>query len=303
MQKVCDITLRLFGDAAAAVMVYDRQGEQLVVRAGSTFGATAGSPSSASNTVGQANRGTGDAGAMPPSLSADHAFSELVIQQNRTACLNDVSLRPDLSLLEIPGLGPFQAVLGAPLQQDGAAFGAVAIYSLKPREWTAEQFRLAQWLADQCAHILETLHMQQEVARVASFPTVNPNPIVEADCDGRVTYVNPAAQRLFPISRARQRSPLARRLGGPRRGLPSRRLPAPPRSRRQRPRLSPSPPLHAAAGAHPQLRPGRHRAEAGGGGAARGGAVRRARQGRRRARQPRQGPLPGGPQPRAPHAA
>ena len=83
------------------------------------------------------------------------------------------------------------------MQRAGAAFGAVTIYSGKPREWTAEQFRLAEWLAAQCAQILETLRMQQEVARVASFPTVNPQPIVEADLDGRVTYANPAAQRLF----------------------------------------------------------------------------------------------------------
>ena len=84
------------------------------------------------------------------------------------------------------------------MQRAGAAFGAVAIYSVKPQEWTAEQFRLAEWLAGQCAQILETLRMQQEVARVASFPTVNPQPIVEADLDGRVTYANPAAQQLFP---------------------------------------------------------------------------------------------------------
>jgi signal transduction histidine kinase/CHASE3 domain sensor protein/DNA-binding transcriptional MerR regulator len=177
MQKVCDATLRMFGEAAAAVMVYDKQGEQLVVRASSALG---------------------NVETAPQSLPAEHAFSELVIQQNRTACLNDAALRLDLAMMRIPGLEPFQAVLAAPLQRAGLAFGAVAIYSVKPRAWTAEQFRLAEWLAAQCAQILETLRMQQELARVASFPTVNPQPIVEADLDGRVTFANPAAQQIFP---------------------------------------------------------------------------------------------------------
>jgi PAS domain S-box-containing protein len=36
------------------------------------------------------------------------------------------------------------------------------------------------------------------LAYLASFPEKNPNPIVEADVEGRVRYANPAALRLFP---------------------------------------------------------------------------------------------------------
>jgi PAS domain S-box-containing protein len=177
MQRVCDAGLRIFGPSAAAVMVYEKQGGQLVVRVGS---------------------GPEQADAAPDSLSVEHAFSELVIEQNRTACLNDASLRPDLSLLRVPGMAPFRAVLGAPLHRDGQAIGAVTIYSTAPQEWTAGQFRLAEWLAARCSQILEALRVRQELARVASFPTLNPNPIVEADADARVSYTNPAAERLFP---------------------------------------------------------------------------------------------------------
>jgi len=43
------------------------------------------------------------------------------------------------------------------------------------------------------------LHQKvDELAYVASFPEHNPNPIVEADMEGRVRYTNPAAARLFP---------------------------------------------------------------------------------------------------------
>jgi PAS domain S-box-containing protein len=39
---------------------------------------------------------------------------------------------------------------------------------------------------------------EEAMERLASFPRLNPNPIVEVDLEGRVHYVNPTAQRLFP---------------------------------------------------------------------------------------------------------
>ena len=38
----------------------------------------------------------------------------------------------------------------------------------------------------------------EEVARIASFPLLNPNPIFEVDFDGNVTYSNPATKTNFP---------------------------------------------------------------------------------------------------------
>ena len=177
MRQVCAAALRMFGEAAGVVTVCQQQAERLMIRAIS---------------------GAGPLDAAPDSLPAENSFAELVVRENRTASLNDVSLRPDISVLRIPGLEPFQAVLCAPLRQAGRAFGAVAIYSGKRQEWTAEQFRLAEWLAGQCSRTLEALRMQAEIARAASFPTLNPQPIVEADFEGRVSYANPAARRLFP---------------------------------------------------------------------------------------------------------
>jgi PAS domain S-box-containing protein len=42
-----------------------------------------------------------------------------------------------------------------------------------------------------------------ESAYLAAFPTLNPNPIAEADLEGRIHYLNPAAERLFPDLRRR----------------------------------------------------------------------------------------------------
>ena len=55
---------------------------------------------------------------------------------------------------------------------------------------------------------------EQLANRLASFPEYNPNPVVETDLDGNLTYLNPAAQELFGEQYARGSfHPLARDLG------------------------------------------------------------------------------------------
>ena len=39
---------------------------------------------------------------------------------------------------------------------------------------------------------------EEELVRLASFPEHNPNPIVEIDLEGKVTYLNPVAKARFP---------------------------------------------------------------------------------------------------------
>lgn len=46
--------------------------------------------------------------------------------------------------------------------------------------------------------ITKSKKTEQELARVASFPTLNPMPIVEVNDKGKITYANPSAQRRFP---------------------------------------------------------------------------------------------------------
>jgi PAS domain S-box-containing protein len=66
------------------------------------------------------------------------------------------------------------------------------------------------WLAEKTEHgkiksilesnidLTERKEAEKEIARLASFPTLNPNPVVEVTLDGKVTYVNPATKNLFP---------------------------------------------------------------------------------------------------------
>ncbi len=46
--------------------------------------------------------------------------------------------------------------------------------------------------------ITELKRAEQETARLASFPILNPNPIVEMDLNENVLFINPNAQALFP---------------------------------------------------------------------------------------------------------
>jgi PAS domain S-box-containing protein len=46
--------------------------------------------------------------------------------------------------------------------------------------------------------ITERKKAEEEAVWLASFPRLNPNPVVEVDVSGRIYYMNPAAERLFP---------------------------------------------------------------------------------------------------------
>ncbi|MGD9850497.1 MAG: response regulator [Nitrospirales bacterium] len=63
--------------------------------------------------------------------------------------------------------------------------------------------------------LMMTLEIKnRELARLASFPELNPNPVFEFDEDQVLTYVNPAGQHLFPDLHALgRRHPLFRDLG------------------------------------------------------------------------------------------
>ncbi len=49
--------------------------------------------------------------------------------------------------------------------------------------------------------------------RLSSFPLHNPNPVVETDLDGNVTYINPAAEELMEPGASRSSHPLANQMG------------------------------------------------------------------------------------------
>ncbi len=58
--------------------------------------------------------------------------------------------------------------------------------------------RKATSLVGTVADITERKKSEEEISHLASFPELNPNPIIEIDELGNVEYMNPAAARLFP---------------------------------------------------------------------------------------------------------
>jgi two-component system cell cycle response regulator len=64
-------------------------------------------------------------------------------------------------------------------------------------------------------HAVERKQAQEEILRLASFPRLLPSPVIELDPAGEVTYLNPAAEKLFPdLSAMGWSHPLLNELSG-----------------------------------------------------------------------------------------
>ncbi len=165
----------MFGPTPLGVVVYELRHGELTVRGAA---GTGGPPSEAAQAAGS-------------------VFARLVIEQNRAACLNDASLRADL-LPEPAGADRATgAALAAPLRVEGQAFGAVVILGRSPQEWTAEQFRVAGWLARQASDILRTLRLQEQLRRQAALLDLSPDAIIVRRLDGTITMWGRGAEQLY----------------------------------------------------------------------------------------------------------
>jgi DNA-binding NarL/FixJ family response regulator/signal transduction histidine kinase len=129
----------LLGESADAVALLEKKGDRLRLCAQEGL---PGAPSLLESTV-------------------EGSFEGLVMQQRRTAALDDVTLRPDLTLFPVGQDNGFRAVLASPIWSKDEPVGVVNIYSRKARQWTTKQFRVAEWLAGECLLVLETLRQRE----------------------------------------------------------------------------------------------------------------------------------------------
>jgi PAS domain S-box-containing protein len=180
IQHICRAAIELLGPPASAAVVYENPGQNIVVRGAA---------------------GIDEAAAASHSASSGRHFLDLVIEQKRTASLNDATLRPDLALLEVPGQPPFLAVLAAPLAIGGAVSGAIEIYSREKHEWTVQQYRIAEWIATQIAQVLEILRLQESRIRHAALLDLTPDGIFVRKTDGTITDWGAGAERLYGFTR------------------------------------------------------------------------------------------------------
>jgi signal transduction histidine kinase/DNA-binding response OmpR family regulator/HPt (histidine-containing phosphotransfer) domain-containing protein/PAS domain-containing protein len=104
--------------------------------------------------------------------------------------------------------GSLATILSLPLQAYGKVLGALTFSTTRPHGYTREDVKVVTSIATHLALAIERWqqtqqlqHANQELARLASFPELNPGPIIEVDLAGQVHYLNPAGAQLFPDCR------------------------------------------------------------------------------------------------------
>lgn len=123
----------------------------------------------------------------------------------------------DLMLPDMPGLEVMARVKAiAPLTEAIILTGHASMdTAIKATGHGAFAYLLKPYQMDELlqkiGHAVERKQAREEILRLASFPRLLPSPVIELDPAGEVTYLNPAAERLFPELSARGQShPLLR---------------------------------------------------------------------------------------------
>ncbi|NJN55973.1 MAG: GAF domain-containing protein [Anaerolineae bacterium] len=132
-----------------------------------------------------------------PSTSSDYRHSGLLVLNlptPQTPALWDNSLA---------------SILSVPLQAYGHVLGVITFASTQQEVYGREDIKVAQSIAIHLALAIDrwqqTEKLQQanqQLSRLASFPELNPDPIIEVDlAGGYIPYLNPAAAQIFPECR------------------------------------------------------------------------------------------------------
>jgi signal transduction histidine kinase/ActR/RegA family two-component response regulator len=142
MYGICQAAVQIFSDGVHAAAITQNQ-EGVLVSKGD-YGLTL--------------RGISKNG-----ISFERSFTSLLLESRRTACVEDLSIRPDLQL-PMPSAGPpFQSILGSPIWIDGTVHSTIEVYSSTPRHWSENEFRIIEWLAAQAAVAFQAIRAQKEL--------------------------------------------------------------------------------------------------------------------------------------------
>ncbi|MFN8378936.1 MAG: response regulator [Anaerolineae bacterium] len=97
-----------------------------------------------------------------------------------------------------------QTALVIPLQAYSQTLGAIVFAANSPDAFNREDVRIAASVATHLALAIERAKqvraLQQansELERLASFPEMNPGPVMEMDAEGKLIYINPAGKKLL----------------------------------------------------------------------------------------------------------
>jgi signal transduction histidine kinase/ActR/RegA family two-component response regulator len=149
---LCQRMLGLLGEPAVAVAFLERTGDELRVQA-------------------QAKAAT--APPLPVAWPIEGSIAKVVLSEEKTACVSDLSQRADLAA-PLAAQGVAGSILATPVRIIGKPDGMLVTIGAAPFHWTDEQFRVIEWASTQCGLVAETLRWQKEVAdRAADLDVAN----------------------------------------------------------------------------------------------------------------------------------
>jgi PAS domain S-box-containing protein len=187
-ERVCDAVAELLDDPEFGMAVLELEGDELIVRCGRGI-------ANASADVGR-----------PSSLvvPAKRSFARIVLERGRTAYIEDVSLRPDLTLPPAAGGGAYRSVLATPLRVGGRAVGTIEILGRRPGAFSEARIALIESVAAQTSLSLEASELFSRVAaernRFQAVFRFLPVGVTVIDAATGNTQTNPAGAVIFGLS-------------------------------------------------------------------------------------------------------
>jgi len=138
-----------------------------------------------------------------PSIALSDSSKPRILKQEEIA-----GNKPDDPVDPILWDGSLATIMLLPLKAYGETLGMLILGSHKREGYDSEDLRVGTTIATHLALAIErwqqTDRLQdanQELTRLASFPEMNPRPIIELSPDGEIHYLNPAGEQLFPECR------------------------------------------------------------------------------------------------------
>ena len=131
----------------------------------------------------------------------------LAVRTGKTHFFQDFSADPEAAPWREAALSlGYRSSIAIPLKEyNDSVFAVLCLYSSEPNSFNPAEVRLLEELANDISFgiiaLRERAKRQQaeiEMTHLASFPELNPNPILELDINGQIKYLNPSAKVIFP---------------------------------------------------------------------------------------------------------
>lgn len=118
------------------------------------------------------------------------------IRENKTIICSDIEHDPIMEPWRERAMAREYRASGAfPIRSEGSAIGALTIYDNNVGGFNREEVKLMEEIAADITFSLEKISQGRGLEHAASFPRVNPSPIVEFHASGLVLFHNEAAAK------------------------------------------------------------------------------------------------------------